>query len=145
MVLDRLLREAGIQVQVAENGEQGVERFREWRPHFIWMDLRMPVMGIIAAMRHIRELEGGRDVKIAAVTASGFIGERGHVLAVGLDDYVPKPHRPDEIFECMARHLGVRCRRGVTLTASPGEPPAALRLEDLGPFRKSYGRNWQMP
>ena len=44
MVLERLLRDAGFQVRVAENGEQGVESFREWRPHFIWMDLRMPVM-----------------------------------------------------------------------------------------------------
>ena len=72
MVLERLLTEAGFQVRVAENGEQGVESFREWRPQFIWMDLRMPVMDGIEATQRIRNLDGGRDVKIVAVTASGF-------------------------------------------------------------------------
>ena len=125
MVLERLLRDAGFQVRVAENGEQGVEIFREWRPQFIWMDLRMPVMDGIEATRRIRELEGGRDVKIAAVTASGFVGQRSEVLAAGLDDYVAKPYRPDEIFECMERHLGVRYRRA---EAAPPEVDAALPL-----------------
>ena len=41
ILLDRLLTEAGFEVRVAENGEQGIEGFREWRPQLIWMDLRM--------------------------------------------------------------------------------------------------------
>ncbi|HEX7424345.1 MAG TPA: response regulator [Terriglobales bacterium] len=65
----------------------------------MWMDLRMPVMDGIEATRRIRALEGGRDVKIAAVTASGYVSRWSDVLAAGLDDYVAKPYRPDEIFE----------------------------------------------
>src|SRR5215472_17892451 len=45
MVLERLLENVGFRVRVAQNGAQGVKEFREWRPQFIWMDLRMPVMG----------------------------------------------------------------------------------------------------
>ena len=71
----------------------------------------MPVMDGIEAVRRIRLLDGGRDVKIAAVTASGLDSQRNEVLAAGLDDYVSKPYRPEEIFDCMARHLGVRYRR----------------------------------
>ena len=60
MVLERLLENAGFQVRVAENGETGVETFREWRPQFIWMDLRMPVMdGIEATSGSAISMAGG--------------------------------------------------------------------------------------
>jgi len=131
MVLERLLREAGFQVRVAENGEKAVECFADWRPHFIWMDLQMPVMDGIEATRRIRELEGGRDVKIAAVTASGYVGRRSGALDAGLDDYVTKPFHPDEIFECMERHMGVRYRREAAAPQPVREPTSELRADAI--------------
>jgi CheY-like chemotaxis protein len=107
-LLQRLLENSGFQLRIAENGEQGVEMFQTWRPHFIWMDLRMPVMDGREATRRIRRMEGGQAVKIAAATASSFSSERDEVLAEGMDDFIRKPYRPEEIFECMARHLGLR-------------------------------------
>ena len=101
MVLERLLRKRVFKSAWRRMAKQGVESFREWRPQFIWMDLRMPVMDGIEATRRIRALDGGRDVKIVAVTASGFESQRSEVLAAGLDDYVRKPYRLDEIFDCM--------------------------------------------
>jgi CheY-like chemotaxis protein len=129
MVLKRLLQSVGFPVRIAQDGAQGVEGFREWRPHFIWMDLRMPVMNGFDAARRIRELEGGREVKIAAVTASGFADQRSEALAAGMDDYVSKPYRPSEIFECMERQLGVRYRRRVAPAAAG--PSVGVRPEDL--------------
>jgi signal transduction histidine kinase/CheY-like chemotaxis protein len=108
MVLRRILQGAGFQVQVAETGEQGIEMFRSWRPQFIWMDLRMTGIGGIETTRRIRALEGGREVKIVAVTASAFSDQREQVLAAGLADFLRKPYRAEEVFDCMARHLGVR-------------------------------------
>ncbi len=72
------------------------------------MDVRMPEMGGMEATRRIRELDGGGEVKIAAMTASAFQSERNVVMAAGMDDFIGKPFRPKEVFECMARHLGVR-------------------------------------
>ena len=46
-LLQGLLQSAGFQVRVAEDGEQAVEAFRSWRPQFIWMDLRLPVLSWI--------------------------------------------------------------------------------------------------
>jgi signal transduction histidine kinase/CheY-like chemotaxis protein len=120
MVLEQLLHQAGFRVRVAGNGALGVEQFRKWRPHFIWMDLRMPEMGGIAATRIIRALDGGEDVKIAAMSASALKSERDELLASGMDDFVSKPYRPKEVFESLARHLGVRySQQGPAVGGSP--------------------------
>jgi signal transduction histidine kinase/ligand-binding sensor domain-containing protein/CheY-like chemotaxis protein len=108
LLLQRLMQHAGFQVRLAGDGLQGVEVFQSWRPHFIWMDLRMPVMDGKEAARRIRMLDGGKDVKIVAVTASAFVSEREEVLAAGVDDFIRKPYKLGEIFDCIARHLGLR-------------------------------------
>jgi signal transduction histidine kinase/ActR/RegA family two-component response regulator len=108
LVLRRILEDAGFLVQAAETGESGVEMFQAWRPHFIWMDRRLPLMDGLETTRRIRSLDGGRDVRIAGVSASAFPSEREEILAAGLDDFVRKPYVPNDIFDCMARHIGVR-------------------------------------
>ncbi|MDG4597165.1 MAG: PAS domain S-box protein [Candidatus Contendobacter sp.] len=107
-LLSRLLSEAGFQVRTAENGVQGVELFQRWRPHFIWMDRRLPEMDGLEATRRIRNLEGGREVKIVALTASVFVEQHQEMLAAGMNDVVHKPFQPAAIFDCLARHLGAR-------------------------------------
>jgi signal transduction histidine kinase/DNA-binding response OmpR family regulator len=114
MLLQRMLQNAGFTVRVAEDGARAVEMFQSWRPHFVWMDFRMPVMDGAEATRRIRALPGGTEVKIAAVTASAFASERESVLAAGVDDFVRKPYRATEIFNCLERHLGVEYRVGST-------------------------------
>jgi signal transduction histidine kinase/CheY-like chemotaxis protein len=108
LLLANLMESVGFQIKVAENGRQGVELFQTWRPHFIWMDRLMPVMDGIEATKAIRGLPGGNEVKIVAVTASAFEEQREGVLEAGMDDFVRKPYRADEIYECLSRQLGVR-------------------------------------
>jgi signal transduction histidine kinase/CheY-like chemotaxis protein len=107
-VLERILVNAGFQVRVATDGECAVELFASWRPHFIWMDLRLPGISGVEAARRIREQDGGAEVRIVALTASAFSTQRDEVLAAGLDGFLRKPYRPDEIFDCMAGPLGLR-------------------------------------
>ena len=131
MVLERFLESAGFQVQVAVDGEMAVRKFADWRPHFIWMDLRLPLIDGAEASRRIRALKGGRNVKIAAVTASAFAGGREEARTAGMDDYLRKPYRYNEVFECMARHLGVRYRRRGTARVAAAEPDVTLCAGDL--------------
>lgn len=107
LLLQTLMENIGLSVRIASNGEEGVRLFESYRPHFIWMDRRMPVMDGIEATKKIRSLPGGADVRIVAVTASAFAEQRDEMLAVGLDDFVRKPYRPAEIYDCLAEHLKI--------------------------------------
>jgi CheY-like chemotaxis protein len=91
----------------------------------------MPVMDGLEATRRIRALDGGKEVKIAAVTASAFADQREEMLAAGMDDFVRKPYRPAEIFDCMERQLGVHFIREQTAHAEPDSAVSCSILEKL--------------
>ncbi len=114
-LLITLLESAGFQVRSAENGSEAVAQFQTWNPHFIWMDWRLPEMDGIEATRRIRALEGGRQVKIAVVTASIFKESDQQLATAGFDDIVHKPFYPEKIFDCMEKLLGVRYERSATV------------------------------
>jgi signal transduction histidine kinase/CheY-like chemotaxis protein/ligand-binding sensor domain-containing protein len=120
LVMKQMLSRAGFQVRLVERAAEGIEVFQQWKPHFIWMDLQLPEMSGTEAARRIRELEHGATVKIVAMTASAFESDREHVLAAGMDDFVCKPYRPAEVFDCLARHLPIRFCRIKPMTARLG-------------------------
>lgn len=108
LLLKIILESVGFLVAEAVNGQQGIEQFIHWQPHFIWMDNRMPIMDGVEATRRIRTLAHGKDVKIVALTASAFLQQRQEFLDAGVDDVIHKPYREAEIFACMVKQLGVR-------------------------------------
>lgn len=108
ILLSQLMTSVGFLVNIADNGEQGVQIFQSWQPHLIWMDRRMPVMDGLEATRRIRKLSGGKDVKIIAVTASALLEQRQEILDVGIDDFVLKPYRFNDIYDCLIKHLNVQ-------------------------------------
>ncbi|MCU7904750.1 MAG: transporter substrate-binding protein [Candidatus Thiodiazotropha sp. (ex Epidulcina cf. delphinae)] len=110
LLLSSLLAQAGFEIRGAENGEEAVTLFQEWRPHFIWMDMRMPVMDGYQATSKIRSLPGGDTVKIVAITASAYKEQRKNILDAGCDEVVHKPFLTQEIFDALAKQLGVRYR-----------------------------------
>ena len=109
-LLARLLEDAGFDVRIAANGREAIEIFRVWHPHFIWMDMRMPVLDGYQATREIRKLEGGGALPIVALTASAFEEDRAGILEAGCTDMVKKPLDADQLFEVMSMQLGVTFR-----------------------------------
>ncbi|MBW2608058.1 MAG: PhnD/SsuA/transferrin family substrate-binding protein [Deltaproteobacteria bacterium] len=132
-LLCKLLRSIGVNVYEAVNGQEAIEQYEKRQPDLIWMDIRMPVMDGLEATRRIRALElkaqsskqkaeeksselsaisyqlsaRSEHVPIVALTAHAFEEEKEVILTAGCDDFVRKPFREKEIFEVMARHLGV--------------------------------------
>ncbi len=108
ILLFRLLQMAGFEVRAATNGLEAVEMSAVWRPHFIWMDVRMPTMDELEATQRIKSSEAGKYIPIVALTASVLKEEREPILAGGCDDFVRKPYREQEIFDVMAKHLRLK-------------------------------------
>jgi CheY-like chemotaxis protein len=122
-MLMKILETAGFAVKTAANGKEAVEMFHTWRPHFIWMDIRMPVMDGLEATGRIRATEAGKSTIIAALTAHALAGEREKILSAGCDEFVAKPFREQEIFETMAKHLGVTYVYEERHEKTPAESP----------------------
>jgi signal transduction histidine kinase/DNA-binding NarL/FixJ family response regulator/HAMP domain-containing protein len=133
-----LLRSVGFEVAAAVNGRDAIEIWEKWRPHLIWMDIRMPVMdgceAIAAIKTKMKKSASGMDIKIIALTASAFEENRIKVMEHGATDFVRKPFRESDIFQMMERHLGVRYRYGERdnslVTARGGDSTENKKLED---------------
>ncbi|HEX2060507.1 MAG TPA: response regulator, partial [Thermoanaerobaculia bacterium] len=111
LLLEELFSFVGFEVRVATDGSEAVDVWREWQPHLVWMDVRMPVLDGCAATRAIRaeEAETGRPRTIViALTASAFEHDRDTILSSGCDDFVAKPFLQETLFDVLTRHLGVR-------------------------------------
>jgi signal transduction histidine kinase/DNA-binding NarL/FixJ family response regulator len=107
-LLVKLLQSVGLDARGAGDGQEALEVWEAWKPQFIWMDMRMPVMDGREATRRIRATTQGQQTTVVALTASAFEEDREHILAAGCDDFVRKPFREEELFDKMAAHLGVR-------------------------------------
>ena len=123
-LLTSMLERVGFTVREVVNGGSAIEVFRDWHPHLICMDMRMPVMDGYDATRAIRELPEGGQVKILAVTASVFEEQRDEILGAGCDELVCKPVREEKIFDAVARLLEVEYMYSeVTQVRASGEAP----------------------
>jgi PAS domain S-box-containing protein len=103
-----LLERAGFDVRVVGDGLQAIEQVRAWQPHFIWMDMRMPVLDGYEATKRIRAMPEAAHIKIAALTASAFEEDREAILEAGCEVLVRKPIQTTELFQVMHDLLGVQ-------------------------------------
>jgi CheY-like chemotaxis protein len=123
-----LLQSVGFEVRSVTNGLDAVQVWRDWQPHLIWMDMRMPVMDGYEAIQLIKSSPQGDAVVIVGLTASAFEEDRVRVIQQGADDFVRKPFKASDIFDVVQRHLGVRY-----VYASQGPAPAPAIFNDICP------------
>ena len=111
----RLLERKSHRVVVANNGAEAVEHFDSGHFDIILMDMQMPVMGGVEAAEAIRSREMRRSwvvsnefhpVQIIAMTANVSASDRARCLDAGMNDYLTKPLRPDDLYAALARAMG---------------------------------------
>ena len=122
-LLDELLSRLGFVTRSAPSGEESIAVHDEWHPDLVLMDLRMPGIGGLDAIRQLRT-RGSRAV-IVAVTASGLADSESEALAAGADAFVRKPYTEGELLATIGDRLGVRFLYG----PSTSQPTVHARLD----------------
>jgi len=101
------LQKLGHRVESAENGQEAVDKYAFGQFDAILMDVQMPVMDGYEATREIRKLEeskGGKGhVRIIAMTANAEKGEMDKCIDLGMDDYISKPFKPEDLEKVLQR------------------------------------------
>jgi CheY-like chemotaxis protein len=107
----RLLQQLGYKADVAQNGLEALAALEREPYDLVFMDLQMPEMDGLAATRAIRERQTApqppphfnRRIVIVAMTASAMQSDRDRCLAAGMDDYLAKPIRPEDVRQVVER------------------------------------------
>jgi two-component system, sensor histidine kinase and response regulator len=117
------LERHGQRVVVANNGKDAVEKWESHPFDLILMDVQMPEMDGFTATRLIRERERrtGAHIPIVAMTAHAMKGDRERCLEAGMDAYVPKPIRANDLFATIEKLFATR--PAAKLAAGDGGPP----------------------
>ena len=131
-VLSGLLERVGVEVVTANDGAQALERIAEQCPDIVFMDVRMPVMDGLTAVRHLRERWPKEPIVCVAITASGLLRQRSVYLDAGFDDFIGKPFLFETVWDCMARHLHLDLDQASAEEAPSG---AATQTADIAAVR----------
>ena len=124
-VATRLLQQLGYKADVARTGLEAIRALEKKPYDVIFMDVQMPEMDGLEATRQIRLRQKqtpppphfAQPVVIIAMTANAMHGDREKCVTAGMDDYLPKPVRPETLAQMLERH-------GQHLAKSAGSPPA---------------------
>jgi PAS domain S-box-containing protein len=109
IVAARTLERCGCEFDVAGDGAQALEMLAGRHYDAVLMDCQMPTMDGYEATAALRRREGGgRRVPVIAMTARAMDGDRARCLAAGMDDYISKPIRREQLIETLSRWLPAR-------------------------------------
>ncbi len=95
--LSSVLEPLGVQLEIARNGREALERLSEREIDLVLMDIMMPEMDGLTAMREIRRNPEWQSLPVIALTAKAMADDREHCLAAGANDYIAKPIDVDKL------------------------------------------------
>jgi PAS domain S-box-containing protein len=104
-VASQLLRDAGFSVDLAVNGDIGVQKIKQTLYDIVFMDMQMPVMDGITATREIRKLPQFENLPIIAMTANAMESDRKLCLDAGMNDHISKPVEPEDLWKVLLKWL----------------------------------------
>ncbi|MBN2162812.1 MAG: response regulator [Pontiellaceae bacterium] len=104
-VIVDLLNMYGMTASLAKNGQEALDLIKPNIYDGMLLDCQMPVMDGYETVTRIREQDLYDDLPIIALTANAMMGDREKAIEAGMDDYVPKPIDPDQLFLVMAQWI----------------------------------------
>lgn len=105
-IIQAYCKNTGFKLELAENGQQAVKKFKEGRFDLVLLDIQMPVMSGYEALSSIREWEksrGGKPVPILALTAFALKEEAERCLAAGFGAHITKPFKRDDLIKTIRK------------------------------------------
>ncbi|MGY5847120.1 ATP-binding protein [Salegentibacter sp. HM20] len=122
-----LLEAKGFNLEIVSNGRLALQKVAEKDFDLIFMDLQMPEMGGLEATRLLRNKN--INIPVVALTANFLMVEKQACFDAGMDDYLSKPFKKEELFSKIERHLQLQIKRGDTQKNLPEN--SVLKLENL--------------
>ncbi len=110
-----LLTEAGMRVDTAENGLAALEKIRNRKYDLILMDMQMPVMDGITAIREIRKNQDWSLLPVVAMTANAMDQDRAACIDAGMNDFISKPIDPSLLWKILLKWIKPRNQTEVSL------------------------------
>jgi CheY-like chemotaxis protein len=110
IVAKQMLAKWKTQVTVANNGVEAIDILSKSTFNIVLMDLQMPEMDGYEATRIVRESSSkvlDHEVPIIALTADAFNDTRERIIEIGASDFLPKPYKPEQLFEKIANHVKI--------------------------------------
>jgi signal transduction histidine kinase/ActR/RegA family two-component response regulator len=128
-ILGAMLERVGCNVELAANAGEAMQQARELRPHIVFLDLLMPGQDGVATARALLADPACGNPRIIAHTASALPTYRQEALAAGCVDFITKPIRAEQVYECLRLHLSAEFDY---LSSAP--PPETLPEWDARPI-----------
>jgi len=104
-VAQEILEQAGMEVELAVNGQEAVDAVLARRYDLVLMDVQMPVMDGYEATRRIRQEPSLKQLPVIAMTAGAMTGDREKALDAGMDDFVTKPIDIAKLFAILRKYV----------------------------------------
>ncbi|NTV69659.1 MAG: response regulator [Azonexaceae bacterium] len=125
-VATELLREVGLTVDVAEDGQQAIDLASRNDYDLILMDIQMPHVDGIEATQAIRRMPGHTAVPIIAMTANAFNEDRDICLGAGMNDHLGKPVAPEKMYATLLRWIRINASQSPIRGPAPGAVDTSL-------------------
>jgi CheY-like chemotaxis protein/HPt (histidine-containing phosphotransfer) domain-containing protein len=140
-VAKEILEGAGLNVTLANNGQEAVNAVTENNYDAVLMDVQMPVMDGYEATRAIRDDQRFKDLPIIAMTAHAMAGDRDKSIQAGMNDHVSKPIDPQALFQTLQKYVDQAkverrtekrtAKAEEVKTAAPDEPAELPALDGI--------------
>ena len=103
--MQKILKNKELSCDIAKDGKGALEAYEAREYDLIFMDCQMPVMDGYDATRKIREIESNKHIPIIAMTANAMKGDKEKCIEAGMDDYLSKPVKVEDIAKVLTKYL----------------------------------------